>query len=56
MQAYADVRKQLDEELGLKNHVIKETTSKLEEHQDQLNKVKDELTKSKKKMVVAAVL
>ena len=54
MQAYADVRKQLDEELSVKNHVIKETSSKLEEHQDELIKVKDELNKSKKKLVSAS--
>jgi len=51
MQAYADVRKQLDDELSVKNHVIKENTSKLEEYQDQLNNVKDELAKAKKKIV-----
>lgn len=51
MQAYADVRKQLNEELSVKNHVINDTTNKLEEHQDALCCLKEELAKTKKRMV-----
>ena len=55
MQAYADVRKQLDEELSVKNRVIQEMSAKLEDHYEQLNKAKDELAKSKKKLVSVCV-
>ena len=51
MQAYADVRKQLNEELSAKNHMITETTNKLEENQDELCNLKKDLAKTKKRLV-----